>query len=68
MPFPIIGYDGLPVSEPAKLDGHGLPIDPSLPGVSLPPGGGLWDKFRKYQALDFSVLRLPNPFLLTPKS
>jgi len=47
-----LGYDGTPVSEPAKLNGMGgmLP-DPSLPGVNVGP-------FKKYRVASFGLLGL----------
>jgi len=56
--YPILGDDGLPVSEPAKLDGTGRVLwNQTLPGVNVGP-------FHKYLRSSFGMLRLPNPFLI----
>jgi len=59
MLVPILGQDdGLPISEPAKLDGTGHVLsDQSLPGVPVGP-------YHKYLEMPFDELRLPNPFTI----
>jgi hypothetical protein len=54
----ILDDEGVPVSEPAKLNGLGQKLpNQALEGFNVGP-------FWKYQAKPFSVLALPNPFAL----
>ena len=54
----ILDDDGVPITEPVKLDGYGQPLPPQSEfGFNLGP-------FWKYQALPFAPLWLPNIFKL----
>ena len=56
--YPILQHDGTMVSEPAKLDGFGQVLeDQSQPGENVGP-------FHKYPAKIFSLLQLPNFFII----
>ena len=56
--YPIEDDVGTLISEPAKLNGNGVPLgDQSQLGVNRGP-------FRRHRLLPFSLLALPNPFNL----
>jgi hypothetical protein len=56
--YPILADDGTPIYEPAKLNGTGQVLpDQAFPGINVGP-------FHKYPAKIFSLLQVPNPFMI----